>query len=395
MATIKKLDNGKWFARIFLNDINDLDSNGKPKRKQKAKQGFRTKREAEKWARDTKVKFENGEIVAKDVIPSFVDYFNQWAKTYRYPEISEVTKRRYKEVAKHLKKNFGNRPINKITRMQYQIFLNKFSAKYAPSTVSKTRGLIKSALDSAVADKLIPVNFALGTTAKGNKDKKRTVTYPTIEQIKGIQNLAYSTRNPNYPSKYMIITAILTGMRVGEVGGLTWDCINFESRTISIEKAYRYVKYADIYKNDERFKPLKNEYSKRKIKVNLFLLDTLKELKNNNSELVFASPFNGKIPSPTGAGKVLHKLVTDLGYNLENFHFHSLRDCHVALLHHLGIDWYAISQRLGHKDLTMTLKEYAYLADEDKRESDEAIKDQLEDFSTEKVQLNCNYLKIV
>lgn len=49
MATVKKLDNGKWFARIFWTDINDLDKNGKPKRKQKAKQGFKTKRDAEKW----------------------------------------------------------------------------------------------------------------------------------------------------------------------------------------------------------------------------------------------------------------------------------------------------------------------------------------------------------
>lgn len=387
MATVKKLDNGKWFARIFWTDINDLDKNGKPKRKQKARQGFKTKRDAEKWARDTKVKFENNEIVIDGVVPSFVDYFDQWAKTYRFPEISDATKRRYKEVSKHLKNYFGNRPINKVSRMQYQTFLNKFSAKYAPVTVSKTRGLIKSALDSAVADKLIPVNFALGTSAKGNKEKKRVVTYPTIEQIKGIEDLAYSTRNPNYTARYMIITALLTGMRVGEIGGLTWDCINFKTKTISIEKAYRYDKDAKIYKNDPRFKPLKNEYSERKIMVNPFLLATLKELKNNNSELVFASPFTGAIPTPTGAGKVLRTLVNELGYELDNFHFHYLRDCHVALLHHLKIDWYAISQRLGHKDLTMTLREYAYLADEDKKESDEIIKDQLENFMSEKMQL--------
>ena len=276
MATVKKLDNGKWFARIFWTDINDLDKNGKPKRKQKAKQGFKTKRDAEKWARDTKVKFENNELVIDGVVPSFVDYFDQWAKTYRFPEISDATKRRYKEVSKHLKNYFGNRPINKVSRMQYQTFLNEFSAKYAPVTVSKTRGLIKSALDSAVADKLIPVNFALGTSAKGNKEKKRVVTYPTIEQIKGIEDLAYSTRNPNYTARYMIITALLTGMRVGEIGGLTWDCINFKTKTISIEKAYRYDKDAKIYKNDPRFKPLKNEYSEGKIMVNPFLLASLK-----------------------------------------------------------------------------------------------------------------------
>lgn len=59
--------------------------------------------------------------------------------------------------------------------------------------------------------------------------------------------------------------------------------------------------------------------------------------------------------------------------------FHSLRHCHVAMLHSLGIDWYAISKRLGHKKLTTTLNVYAYLIDEEQAKAEKIIKDKLND----------------
>ena len=47
----------------------------------------------------------------------------------------------------------------------------------------------------------------------------------------------------------------------------------------------------------------------------------------------------------------------------KNFHFHSLSHSHVAYLLSEGVDIYAISKRLGHADISITLKTYAYLLD--------------------------------
>lgn len=52
---------------------------------------------------------------------------------------------------------------------------------------------------------------------------------------------------------------------------------------------------------------------------------------------------------------------------------------HVAILHHKNVDWMAISKRLGHKNLSMTLSVYAYYIDEDKRKSDKEIEKKLDD----------------
>nr|MDK8213787.1 site-specific integrase [Enterococcus faecalis] len=61
-----------------------------------------------------------------------------------------------------------------------------------------------------------------------------------------------------------------------------------------------------------------------------------------------------------------------------------------ALLHSQGIDWYAISKRLGHKDLNVTLKIYAYMLDEDKRKSDTLISNKLEKIVQQNVQQKYN-----
>jgi integrase len=62
----------------------------------------------------------------------------------------------------------------------------------------------------------------------------------------------------------------------------------------------------------------------------------------------------------------------------EGFHFHSLRHVHVAYLIGQGVDIYAISKRLGHANVNITLKVYAYLIDEYKAKNDNLIVEKLQ-----------------
>ncbi|WP_304407223.1 site-specific integrase [Lactobacillus intestinalis] len=228
-----------------------------------------------------------------------------------------------------------------------------------------------------MADKIIPINFAEGAEAKGNNDRKLKIVYPSVAQVKKILNYAINTRNPNNPINYEIITAILTGMRFGEVEGLTWDKIDFKKHTISITRAYD-------YKHDKMFKPLKNPWSKRTIRVDNQLLNYLSELKYKNYKLVFGTS-NTTALTPKIVTHHLRKILKSCGLNLGDFHFHSLRHCHVALLHAMHIDWYAISKRLGHKSLQTTLDTYAYLMEEERKRNDSLIEQNIDKFlSTEK-----------
>lgn len=75
--------------------------------------------------------------------------------------------------------------------------------------------------------------------------------------------------------------------------------------------------------------------------------------------------------------KVLRTIMTDCGISKQGFHFHSLRHVHVAYLLGQGVAVYAISKRLGHSDITITLKTYSYLIDEYKAKNDELITQKL------------------
>lgn len=69
--------------------------------------------------------------------------------------------------------------------------------------------------------------------------------------------------------------------------------------------------------------------------------------------------------------------MADCGIKKQGFHFHSLRHVHVAYLLGQGVDVYAISKRLGHANVTITLNTYSYLIDDYKAKNDELITQKL------------------
>ena len=171
----------------------------------------------------------------------------------------------------------------------------------------------------------------------------------------------------------MILTAIMTGMRISEVMALTWDDIDFKWQTISINKSWD-------YQNGGGFKPTKNKSSVRTIRVNQVLLDELHQLKGNDPKMVFKNQ-RGLIPSNNAINKTLHNILAELNIQKQDFNFHSLRHTHVAYLLSQGVDIYAISKRLGHADLSTTTDIYAYLIDEYKEKNDATIISKLDELA--------------
>lgn len=166
----------------------------------------------------------------------------------------------------------------------------------------------------------------------------------------------------------MILTAIFTGARLGEIMALTWEDIDFTNHTININKALEYN-----YGRD--FKATKTESSNRTIRVNQILLDWLKDLQGHN--MVFQSRY-GTVPSSSAVNKLLKQLLIDAGITRPGFHFHSLRHSHVAYLMYQGLELYVISKRLGHSNVSTTANIYAYLIDEHKNKADDLIEQRLD-----------------
>lgn len=355
MAQFIKRGTG-WQARIFWRD-------NQQKRHTKSQAGFKTKVQAKQWAVDAESELSKGVDIAKDI--SLHDYYDQWVKTYKEPKISDKTLSRYHIVGKEIDKFFHNESIKDITRVQYQKFINKYGSNHAPESVKKTNAIVRACVQSAILDSYIYKDFTQRVTLTADKTRTVQVDYLNIKEIKALLKETASGLDPRYTSRYMIITAIYTGARISEIEALTWNDIDFKKRTISINKSWDWAKNS--------FKPTKTKSSNRTIPVNPQLLNYLLQLRKNAvSNMVFQNCF-GKIPSSTACNAKLRALLQKLKINRKNFHFHSLRHSHVALLLSQGIDIYAISKRLGHSDITTTANTYAYLIDEYQEASNKKI----------------------
>ncbi len=144
--------------------------------------------------------------------------------------------------------------------------------------------------------------------------------------------------------KPIVITALHTGMRRGEILGLKREQVDLEHGFILLE----------ITKNGER----------REIPINTTLEYLFKDiLENAKSEYVFTD----KDGNPYK--EVKHSFSTALKKaGIRDFRFHDLRHCFASHLVMQGIDLASVKELLGHKSLTMTMR-YAHLAPGHKRKA--------------------------
>ena len=365
MASYRKTSTG-WGVRVSWRDADG-------ELKQKYKAGFKTKNEARLYAISFENDVANNNVDVREV--SFADYFDEWFQLYKENKVSQVTANRYRIISRELHHAFEKINIKKVDRRKYQKFINSYGADHAPETVKKLNSIVRACVKSAVYDDLIKKDFTQNVSLTWDKSREITVDYLNISEIKTLINHTQSKLDPHFTSRYMILTAIYTGARLGEIQALTWKDINFNWRTISINKSW------DALNN--KFKPTKTEGSTRIIRVNDDLLDILQQLQHNDSNMVFVNQY-GTIPTSNAVNKTLRQLMADCNVNRQGFHFHSLRHSHVAYLLSQGADLYAISKRLGHTDMTTTSKRYAYLIDEYKAKSDDLIESLLDNLTNKK-----------
>jgi integrase len=331
--------------------------------KQKYKGGFHTKAEATQYGVQMEAASFSGVYVTKD--PIFSQYYKDWYEVYKFPSIKTPTKVVYRRNYKFIFKFFGNTHLKEIDRRQYQKFINWFGKDHAKITVRKVNVSISSCVQYAVDDGIITRNFAHQISVSGNVKKERPVQYLNLNEIKTLVQLCLDGLQPRYVSRYLILTAIYTGARLGELSALQWKDIDFDKQIIKISKSWN--------QGRKEMSSTKTEASNRSITVNSAILDILKQLKHNNLEFVFGLPQTKLPPTSNAVNKTLRELLAKKDIKKKNFHFHSLWHSHVAYLLSEGVDIYAISKRLGHADLSITLNTYAYLLDEFKNKENEKI----------------------
>jgi integrase len=361
MASIQ--ERGKTFQYTVSHMVD-----GKPAHFRKG--GFRSEKEAKIAAAEIEVMLSKGIIPRLKPAP-FDEYFENWVKIYKV-DVSKATLRHYEYTARTIKEYFGSKPLQKISRHDYQKFLNKFGENKAKETVEKVNTHIRACVKDAIEEDIIQHDFTRKaklrfTVAAKRADEKHLNVIDSERLLKEIHRRLH--KGLGY---FLLLLGLTTGLRFEELVGLTVDDFDFTNSTISVNKTWGYNN-----RMEEGFGLTKNEQSNRIIDVDEITMYKFKELfttiNNNLHGLVFYSPESKyQVISNTNANKLLKNILVDLA--IEPITMHGLRHTHACVMLYKKVSIYYVSERLGHKDIETTHKHYAHVTKELRAEDAKATR---------------------
>lgn len=283
-------------------------------------------------------------------------YFTNYAPV----ELKEGTLYNYKSAYKnHIAPVLGNVKVKDITTPRLTQFVQ--SIKRHPETVRKIYVVIQSIFHRGVEQGFIRDTPCRNVILPKNKGKKKK---PVLDEEQTKRFLALiEEKKCDLDIKRMIKVLLYTGLRSGEMLALSWDNINFEDMTISIEH-----NLADVGGKHWLTTP-KTESSIRTIGMSQTLADIFREQKKYQEQLIealgdiFAHPemvftsANGNYRDRSSLGTSFKRFIK--GTEFEFLTLHQLRHCNATLLLNSGVDLKVVSEHLGHCDIGVTANVYA------------------------------------
>lgn len=366
MASFKQLSKYNWQVVISLG----YDENGKKQRVKK--QGFKNKKEAERFVTETLDKKNKGHVTTTESSMLLKDFILKWFNEYRSVNLSINTRNDYNyRINKHIIPILGSYKLNELTTANVQDFYNCLISQKGmkPVSAKKVFDILNSCLKYAKKNKLI---YDLPTDIEKQKIEKPQIQFWTKSEVDFYLN-AIKDQYLFYP----VFITILTGLRIAELCGLQWKDINFEKGTLEVnsqviqDKMNKQVILTNI---------LKTSTSHRTISLPQLLLDYLSNTKKarNATDLDFVvENRNGEMCTPRNISmeftksirkyklskeEMLNKNKDVSNYmQLKQITFHGLRHTHATLLILNGENIKVVSDRLGHRDITITLNNYIHV----------------------------------
>jgi len=253
---------------------------------------------------------------------------------------SKTTQKSDSSIVIKLCKWFEGRKVNSITLQDAEKYKAERITKVSGSTVNREISCLKHMLNMAVQWQYLTQNPV--KAVKKLKEPPGRLRFLDKKQISKL------LKSCNGYLKAIVITALTTGMRKGEILNLKWSNVDLDKRLITIT----------LTKNNEL----------RILPINKLLYKTLKSLaKHTKSEYVFAhengNPYND-------IKKVYHIALKKAG--ITDFHFHDLRHTFASRLIMAGESLKTVQELLGHKDLKMTMR-YSHLSTAHKQNAVEKL----------------------
>jgi integrase len=300
------------------------------------------------------------------------EYLDRWYEAVR-DSLRPHTQDGWRRHIQHWKAVLGSMPLAKLTPADVQAGLARLPGHLSDSSRQTLYTVLRAALNQAVRWGLLARSPAQGV--KPPARERREMRVWDEEQAARFLEAARSTR---YYALFH--TALATGMRLGELLGLTWDDVDLEAGVIQVRRALA----TGIVRGDQPvWQEPKTQASRRRIPIDRRAAEVLRQHRRAQLEerlragpewrdhnLVFANQTGGRLYT-SNIWQAMRACERKAG--VPRIRFHDLRHTHATFLLRQGVHPKVVSERLGHASVKITLDTYSHVLPDTQAEAVRAM----------------------
>jgi len=329
---------------------------------------------AEEVASKIRAKLQLGEFgfdEEKKSIPLFKNFAQGFMETYSAMNHKESTQETYQQALdRHILPYFGDMPLNEITRKNIKAFIvekqrqsiskgkrgTKKKKRLSTGTIRNLKAYLSAILSEAVDDEIIGFNPA-GRTGKLIKKGKAKEIFPYTWDEKHQFEKAMELHYPRYYAFFL--TALRTGMRLGELIALQPGDLDFNGGFIEIRRAFSRGRLTTPKSGKSRRVDMSNGLAET-LKQHLVSrkTETLKKGWREPPVLLFYNEAGNRIDINSIRKRVFYKCLETAG--LRRIRIHDLRHTYATLRISKGDNILDVSKQLGHHSIKITLDTYGH-----------------------------------